>query len=130
MSRLVDGAVNLIHAAADAVDLGIRLGQLDKSLVAVADGSNRRAHIVLSTAVLGREAVLGTVQAASDLHVALLGVGNEMSRLDKASGEHAGVGGAGHVGLGAESHGTVLVGGNVTAIDWRERQKQGREGNG
>lgn len=127
MGRLVDGAVGLVHAAADAVDLGIGFGQLDEGLVAVADGADGGAHVVLAAAVLGGEAVLGAVQAASDLDVALLGVGHKVGRLDETGREDTGVSSAGHVGLGAEGDGAVLVGGNVTTVDYG-RGTSGTEG--
>lgn len=121
MGRLVDGAVDLVHAAADAVDLCVRLGQLDESLVAVADGTDGGAHVVLATAILGGETVLGTVQATSDLNIALLGVGHKVGGLDETGREDTGVSSAGHVGLGAERDGAVLVGGNVTTVDYKRR---------
>lgn len=115
MGGLVDRAVCLGRAGTDTVDLGIRLSQLHKRIVPSEGSTNRGTHIVLSTTVLGREAVLATVDTTSDLDPTSSSVTSEVSRLNEALGEDLGSGGAGHVGLGTEGNGAVLVGGNVAS---------------
>lgn len=108
MGRPVEGAVGLVLAAAQAVDLDIGLQQLDIVRIARTFGSPGRLDIVLSAAVAGTETVLAAVDAARDLDVALAFVGDPVQTLDEALGQHAGVAGRGNV-LVAEGHGAVLA---------------------
>ena len=121
---LVDGAVGLGLASAEAVDVGVGLDQLDKVLVASEGGTDGGLDVVLSTAILGVEAVLLAVHATGDLDPAGGGVADNVGRLDEALGEDTGLGGTAHVSLGAEGNGAVLVGGNVTSVHRGEEQAE------
>lgn len=52
ISRLVDWTVGLVLASSDTKDLCIRLGQLDKRIIACHLGSDRSSQIVLSTTIV------------------------------------------------------------------------------
>lgn len=121
---LVDGAVGLGLAGADAVDVGVGLDQLDKVLVAGVGGTDGGLDVVLSTAILGVEAVLLAVHATGDLDPASGAVADNVGRLDEALGEDTSLGSTGHVGLGAEGNSAVLVGGNVTSVHGGEEQAE------
>lgn len=112
---LADGAILLLLTAADAVDVRVGLDQLDIVVVASALGANGGLDVVLTTTVLGVQAVLGAIHGASHLDPTGLSVADKVGGLDEASGEKTGLGSLRH-GLGAESNSAVLVGSNVTTV--------------
>jgi len=120
---LVDGAVLLLLAAADAVFAIIGLDQLDVVVVASALGADGGLDVVLTATVVLAQAVFGAIHFASDLDPAGLSVGDKVGGLDEAGRENASLGGLGH-GLGTESDSPILVLGNVTAVYGGQEQAE------
>jgi len=97
---------------------------LDKGSVSSASRADRGTHVVLSTAILRRETVLGAIHTTGDLDVSLAGVRDEMSTLDEACRQDTGLGRAVDVILGAEGHRLVFVRGNVTTVAWGQENTE------
>ena len=99
-------AVGLVLAAAQAVDLFVRLHKRNKVIVASTLGSSRRHGVVLTAVVVGVELVLASVEATRDLDITLVRIGVPVHALDEAGRQDVGIWGRWNGGV-AEGDGAV-----------------------
>lgn len=92
LGRLVERTIRFVNAAAQAIELDIRLNYFDKVLVADAEGTSGIVGVHLSTMVPGRKLELGTIDAARHLGVPAGGISVIVTRGNEASRKNLGIG--------------------------------------
>jgi len=116
--RLVDRAVPLVLAAADAVNVLVWLGDLHKRAVARASGTDGSSHVVLSTAVVLVKTILCAIDTSRHLDPIAIRVDFPVGRLNEPAREEFSAGRRRDV-LSAECDCSVLV-----VSDLVEKKKQ------